>query len=258
MRSDLTSTPAADGTPRTRTLTAAQHPLALALLATAALGTSLGLAQGTAFADGEGAPHAPSAPHASRPGPALVNPPSARPGGEVDVHVDGCGDDTGLARSPAFADDAPLRLAADGGLTARATLSASAEQGAHGVTVSCDGGRVARGSVTVDDAAPAPGPPPSPSAPVRAGGGAMADEGTRPGPLTQAAWPVFAAGAALMVAGAALALRRRRAEYRNTTPTPAPDAHPATGPATSPLPPDTGTDTSNARGAADRAAEADS
>ncbi|MBR7679200.1 hypothetical protein KDA82_40990, partial [Streptomyces daliensis] len=77
-------------------------------------------------------------------------------GGEPQGRVVGEGGGTGEARVVPAAVDVDIDLAADGGLTARATLSASAEQGAHGVTVSCDGGRVARGSVTVDDAAPAP------------------------------------------------------------------------------------------------------
>ena len=107
-----------------------------------------------------------------------VSPHAVAGGGRVGLQVDACEEDTGVAYSDAFDQDAELKASADGGLYGEARIRRSAEPGRYRVTVDCDGEQgIARGWFrVVAHASPSPTPTPaSPSAPVRAGGGGTAD-----------------------------------------------------------------------------------
>jgi hypothetical protein len=150
-------------------------------------------------------------------GTVSVTPAGTTPGGEVDLRVSGCEGKTGTAKSEVFVDEVPLARVAEG-LVGDARVSSAASPGSYAITVDCDGASaVAEGTLQVGTATAAPTA--SPSAPVRAGGGAMAAER----PPAQAAGPpshgggldrlqsaglVLAGGAALALTGRALHRRR--------------------------------------------------
>ncbi|MEU0844954.1 hypothetical protein ABZ370_36560 [Streptomyces sp. NPDC005962] len=148
-----------------------------------------------------------------------VSPLAIPPGTEVEVRAFGCQGTAATATSPVFVDDAELTPDGDG-LFSEATIRSTATKGAHRVAVDCGDAAPGLG--------PGPGPgigtgkvsvaverPPSPVAPVRAGGGGA------PRPAgAEDRWPrdgmggaeayglVLSGGTAVAVAG--LAVRRRR------------------------------------------------
>ncbi|MFI0821563.1 hypothetical protein ACH4TX_39115 [Streptomyces sp. NPDC021098] len=95
-----------------------------------------------------------------------VSPLAIAPGAEVEVRAFGCQGTVATATSPVFVDDA--ELTPDGnGLFSEATIRSTAAKGAHRVAVDCGGGMepgARRVWVAVER-------PPSPVAPVHAGGG---------------------------------------------------------------------------------------
>ncbi|WP_149184738.1 hypothetical protein [Streptomyces sp. TRM49041] len=103
---------------------------------------------------------------------ATVTPAAATPGGDVDVRVEGCDGAAGTVRSAAFVADAELsgRTGEGGPLHGDTTVKSGLASGTYQVTVVC-GGRDHHdaGHVQVSPTAP-----PSPHAPVRAGGGGAA------------------------------------------------------------------------------------
>ncbi|QKV94751.1 hypothetical protein HUT19_25860 [Streptomyces sp. NA02950] len=132
------------------------------------------------------------------------------PGAEVEVRAFGCPGKLATASSPVFVDDAELTPDGDG-LFSEATIRSTAASGAHRVTVDC-GDRVSAAdagekvSVAVER-------PPSPIAPVHAGGGgsAPAEERMREDfGGAEAYGLVLSGGTALVVGGLAVQRRRRR------------------------------------------------
>ncbi|WP_228977076.1 hypothetical protein [Streptomyces sp. DH12] len=103
---------------------------------------------------------------------AAVTPATAAPGADVDLRVEGCAGPGGAVRSPAFVADAELSGGkGDGGpLYGDTTVRSDLAAGSHPLTVVC-GGREHRDAGRVHVS---PEPPPSPHAPVRAGGGGAA------------------------------------------------------------------------------------
>jgi len=148
-----------------------------------------------------------------------VSPLAIPPGAEVEVRAFGCQGTVATATSPVFVSDAELTPDGDG-LFSEATIRSTAAKGAHRVAVDCGdaapglGPGIATGKVSV-----AVERPPSPVAPVRAGGGGA------PRPAgAEGRWPrdgmggaeayglVLSGGTAVAVAG--LAVRRRRQRQR--------------------------------------------
>lgn len=149
-----------------------------------------------------------------------VTPATAAPGGDVDLRVEGCDADSGTtARSKAFVADVELsgREGVGGPQHGDTTVRSGLASGTYPVTVVC-GGRDHHeaGRVQVD-----PSPPPSPHAPVRAGGGgspplaaeapSVAEQG--PGARHTVIGLVLAAVAAVAVA---LSSTRRRRGTNST------------------------------------------
>ena len=139
-----------------------------------------------------------------------ISPLAIAPGAEVEVRAFGCQGAMATATSPVFVDDAELTPDGDG-LFSEATIRSTASKGAHRVAVDCGGGAepgTGRVSVAVER-------PPSPVAPVSAGGGGAprpTDEGQPRrdgiGGGATAYGLVLSGGTAVAVAG--LAVRRRR------------------------------------------------
>lgn len=139
-----------------------------------------------------------------------VNPGSVGPGGDVDVRTQDCDRaQSGTVNSSAFV--APVRLApaSDGGMYASAVVRSGLASGSYKVSIECNGqshdGEVEVGDGTGDGAFP--------SAPVPAGGGAMAAGVARhaASPAQPAGVPGTVAAGVLAVAGAAgLVMHRRR------------------------------------------------
>ncbi|MET7765606.1 hypothetical protein ABZS71_27635 [Streptomyces sp. NPDC005393] len=142
-----------------------------------------------------------------------INRHALAPGAEVEVRVFGCPSDAATASSPVFVDDAELTPDGDG-LFSEATIRSTATVGTHRVTVDCGGvpayeeGDGSQGKVSI-----AVERPPSPVAPVHAGGG-----GTSPADArlrddfggAEAYGLVLSGGTALAVGGLAVQRRRRR------------------------------------------------
>ena len=154
-----------------------------------------------------------------------VTPRKAKPGEEIDLRVGFCGRG-GQVSSDVFAHDVELRPSADGGLYARAAIRWDARPGSHGIAVTCDPHAPdGRGTVTVidgrgdgdrggspdwDHGRDGHGDlPPSPVAPVHAGGGATAVGGGAGPGASGTAGLALAGGAVLL--GAAVTVARRRA-----------------------------------------------
>ncbi|MFD5388131.1 hypothetical protein ACFWMG_24985 [Streptomyces sp. NPDC127074] len=152
-----------------------------------------------------------------------ISPHALAPGAEVEVWAFGCPDREATASSPVFVDDAELTPEGDA-LFSEATIRSTATKGAHRVTVDCadglaregledregredgKGGMGAMGGVSL-----AVERPPSPVAPVRAGGGGTAPDETRARDDiggAEAYGLVLSGGTALAVGG--LAVHRRR------------------------------------------------
>ncbi|MFH8986647.1 hypothetical protein [Streptomyces sp. NPDC017940] len=143
---------------------------------------------------------------------ARVTPASTAPGARVEVRVTGCAGSTGAAGSGAFAKDA--ELTGQGGRTLSGTTRVrEGVTGTYEITVTCDGHpHQGVGTVRVTTARP------TPTAPVRAGGGgavpltptaAVADEA---GPGTRHAVVGLVLAGAAAVAVALRSIRRRRPE----------------------------------------------
>ncbi|GAA0330506.1 hypothetical protein [Streptomyces blastmyceticus] len=149
-------------------------------------------------------------------GTVSLTPVTSTPGSRVQLRVAGCADDKATATSEAFVSDA--RLAKDSaGLFAETTVRSTTAPGTYTVKVRCDGhGGTAEGRLTIvkhlDERARAhaahavPRTPPSPVAPVPAGGGGTAAAADPPG----VPGLVLAGGTAL--AAAAATRHRRRAD----------------------------------------------
>lgn len=149
-----------------------------------------------------------------------ISPHALAPGAEVEVWAFGCPDREATASSPVFVDDAELTPEGDA-LFSEATIRSTATKGAHRVTVDCaDGlaregreGREGRedGKGGMGGVSLAVERPPSPVAPVRAGGGGTARDETRARDDiggAEAYGLVLSGGTALAVGG--LAVHRRR------------------------------------------------
>ncbi|MFJ6577903.1 hypothetical protein ACIQMY_18235 [Streptomyces sp. NPDC091368] len=111
---------------------------------------------------------------------ATVTPSTAAPGADVDVRVQGCKGTTGAVESAAFVADAELTGRDGGGdpLFGDTMIRSGLEAGDYPVTVVCDGhDHRNAGTVRVgrhEEPSHRPTHPPTPVAPVRAGGGGAA------------------------------------------------------------------------------------
>ncbi|MFJ1995447.1 hypothetical protein [Streptomyces asiaticus] len=172
-----------------------------------------------------------------------ISPRALAPGAEVEVWAFGCPDRVATASSPVFVDDAELTPEGDA-LFSEATIRSTAAKGAHRVTLDCAGGGLVRedgtGADGADGADGAAGQgqngaagdgqggaggvalaverPPSPVAPVRAGGGGTAPDEARPRDdigAAEAYGLVLSGGTAVAVGG--LAVHRRRHPSRTAS-----------------------------------------
>ncbi|MEU8876846.1 hypothetical protein AB0D24_38075 [Streptomyces javensis] len=168
-----------------------------------------------------------------------ISPRALAPGAEVEVWAFGCPDRVATASSPVFVDDAELTPEGDA-LFSEATIRSTAARGAHRVTLDCAGGGLVREDGTGADGAGADGTgadgaggdgqsgaggvalaverPPSPVAPVRAGGGGTAPDEARPRDdigAAEAYGLVLSGGTAVAVGG--LAVHRRRHPSRTAS-----------------------------------------
>jgi hypothetical protein len=153
-----------------------------------------------------------------------VTPQQVKPGEGIDLRVDFCRR-TGQVSSDAFVHDVELRPAADGGLFAQAAIRRDAHPGRYEISVTCDPhapdgrgtvtvvdghGRDQGGGHTGDHGRDGHGyPPPSPVAPVHAGGGATAGDDAGPG--ASGTTGLALAGGAVLLGAAVTVARRRRA-----------------------------------------------
>ncbi len=153
-----------------------------------------------------------------------VTPKEAKPGDAIDLRVDFCRR-SGQVSSDAFAHDVELQPAADRGLYAEAQIRRDARPGRYEITVTCDPHAPdGQGTVTVvdgqgrDQGGGHDGdrgrdghgyPPPSPVAPVHAGGGATAGDDAGLGATGTTGLAV--AGGAVLLGAAVTVARRRRA-----------------------------------------------
>ncbi|MBP8538543.1 hypothetical protein [Streptomyces sp. MK37H] len=150
-----------------------------------------------------------------------ISPRALAPGAEVEVWAFGCPDRVATASSPVFVDDAELTPEGDA-LFSEATIRSTAAKGAHRVTLDCAGGGLVREDGTGADGAGgvalAVERPPSPVAPVRAGGGGTAPDEARPRDdigAAEAYGLVLSGGTAVAVGG--LAVHRRRHPSRTAS-----------------------------------------
>ncbi|EXU65534.1 membrane protein [Streptomyces sp. PRh5] len=165
-----------------------------------------------------------------------ISPRALAPGAEVEVWAFGCPDRVATASSPVFVDDAELTPEGDA-LFSEATIRSTAAKGAHRVTLDCAGGGLVRedGGLVHEDGTGADGAagdvqggadrvalaverPPSPVAPVRAGGGGTAPDEARPRDdigAAEAYGLVLSGGTAVAVGG--LAVHRRRHPSRTAS-----------------------------------------
>ncbi|GAA1107935.1 hypothetical protein GCM10009577_33110 [Streptomyces javensis] len=173
-----------------------------------------------------------------------ISPRALAPGAEVEVWAFGCPDRVATASSPVFVDDAELTPEGDA-LFSEATIRSTAARGAHRVTLDCAGGGLVREDGTGADGVGEDGTgadgaggdgaggdgqtgaggvalaverPPSPVAPVRAGGGGTAPDEARPRDdigAAEAYGLVLSGGTAVAVGG--LAAHRRRHPSRTAS-----------------------------------------
>ncbi|MFI0780603.1 hypothetical protein [Streptomyces sp. NPDC021212] len=141
-----------------------------------------------------------------------ISPLAIAPGAEVEVRAFGCQGTMATATSPVFVDDAELTPDGDDGLFSEATIRSTASKGVHRVAVDCGGGVAEPGAGKVSVAVERP---PSPVAPIHAGGGGAPrptdEEPPRRDGIGGGATAyglVLSGGTAVAVAG--LAVRRRR------------------------------------------------
>lgn len=145
---------------------------ALFALRAAGAATALVLSAGGAAYAGDGEEHRDGEKHRQKV-TALVVPATTKPGGDVDIQVHGCHGKHGSVRSRAFVADAELsgREGRGGPLYGDTTVKSHLDSGSYPLTVHCDGrAHHDAGTVHVTHHAP-----PSPVAPVRAGGGGAAE-----------------------------------------------------------------------------------
>lgn len=147
-------------------------------------------------------------------GSVRVTPSKVRAGGQVNIRVDSCDGDKGLARSEAFISSVALKSAADETLTGDASVRSAVDPGKYTVLVDCYDKTgnlkrsIAEGAfVVLPGGGKSPHPPVRPTAPVKAGGGGTAGEGT----ANSHALPVGLSGAAVLALVGAAVLRRRSA-----------------------------------------------
>ncbi|MGR8010354.1 hypothetical protein [Streptomyces hypolithicus] len=143
-----------------------------------------------------------------------VTPSAIAPGGEVDLRVHVCRGDQATGTSDAFSSPAYFNPAADGGLFAQAHIRSDAKAKDYEIWVKCKNGRgKASGTVTVIHHNK-PTHHPTPTAPVRAGGGGTAQmaaaEEDGPGTPHTVIGLVLAGVAAVAVAYRSV--RRRRTD----------------------------------------------
>ncbi|MFI2299814.1 hypothetical protein ACH5AL_13375 [Actinacidiphila glaucinigra] len=138
-------------------------------------------------------------------GPVRITPGTAGPGADVDVRTDQCDRaKTGTVSSSAFVTPVTLAPASDGGMYASAVVRSGLTPGSYRVSITCDG-KSHEGTLAVTEAASG-----FPSAPVPAGGGAMAAHQAA-AERQPAGVPGVVAAGVLAVAGAAgLVVHRRR------------------------------------------------
>ncbi|KUF17204.1 hypothetical protein AT728_15290 [Streptomyces silvensis] len=180
--------------------------MCIRLLAVSSTGAALGAALAATLAAG------PALAHDQDEVGARITPANAAPGGRVEVAVTGCAGSTGAAGSGAFAEDA--ELTGQGGRTLTGTTRVrEGVTGTYEITVTCDGHpHQGVGTVQVTTSRP------TPTAPVRAGGGgaapltptaAVADEA---GPGTRHAVVGLVLAGVAAVAVALRSVRRRHPE----------------------------------------------
>lgn len=149
-------------------------------------------------------------------GSVKITPAKVRPGEQVNIRVDACDGDKGIARSDAFIASVALKMAADETLTGDASVRSAIDPGTYAVLIDCYDKTgnlkrsIAEGKFTVIRGKPKP--PVKPTAPVKAGGGATAGESD--GMSGTSTTMGLTGAAALGLAGAVL-LRRRRAAARH-------------------------------------------
>ncbi|OAH13388.1 hypothetical protein [Streptomyces jeddahensis] len=162
-----------------------------------------------------------------------VSPSGPVPGSDIELQARGCTGRTAVARSAVFVADAQLTVregvaSGDGSLLyGETTIRSTVTAGTYEIKIACDGREdKAKGSVTVAERSAAttgpaaPSVPPSPTAPVSAGGGGAAaqlaashpdvEEAAGPGKVQAVVGLVLAAVAAVAVAFRSV--RRRRSE----------------------------------------------
>lgn len=142
-------------------------------------------------------------------GSVKITPSKVRAGEQVNIRVDSCDGDKGIARSDAFISSVALKSAADETLTGDASVRAAIDPGTYAVLIDCYDKTgnlkrsIAEGKFTV---IPGGKPHPvKPTAPVKAGGGGTAGESTG----TSGAMPLGLTGAAVLGLAGAVILRRR-------------------------------------------------
>jgi LPXTG-motif cell wall-anchored protein len=203
-------------------VTVPQRARRRSLTATALLATVIavsGAASAPALASGEPTPE-------TIHGIVRVTPKKVRPGEAVDLRVDFC-QHSGQVSSDVFTHDVDLQPAADGGLYAEAEIRRDAHPGTYRIDVTCDPHAPdGRGTVTVVDGHGGrdhgrdhghdghPYPPPSPIAPVHAGGGGTAGGGHAALGASGTTGLALAGGAVLL--GAAVTVTRRRRAHGHT------------------------------------------
>ncbi|WP_431959691.1 hypothetical protein [Actinacidiphila sp. bgisy160] len=138
-------------------------------------------------------------------GPVKITPGTAGPGGDVDVRTDQCDRaKTGTVSSSAFVTPVTLAPASDGGMYASAVVRSGLTPGSYRVAVTCDG-KSQEGTLEVTEAVPG-----FPSAPVPAGGGAMAAHQAAAEQRPAGVPGVVAAGVLAVAGAAGLVVHRRR------------------------------------------------
>ncbi|WP_344265482.1 hypothetical protein [Streptomyces sodiiphilus] len=153
-----------------------------------------------------------------REGSVTVTPISPRPGEEVTIEARGCKGRHATAHSEAFVAEAKLAPRGGGVLSGEAMIRSRIEPGVYPVEVHCEGRRgELSGRVVISGLVPDKpdhhGEHPKPTAPVRAGGGAMAVEESGGAGTWSAAGPVVLAGVALGTVLLAVRRARRAREH---------------------------------------------
>lgn len=145
-------------------------------------------------------------------GSVKITPSKVHAGGQVNIRVDSCDGDKGIARSEAFISSVALKSAADESLTGDASVRSAIDPGRYTVLVDCydKTGNLKR-SIAEGRFVVIPGggnthhPPGRPTAPVKAGGGGTAERNAG----GSSSLTVGLAGAAVLGLAGAAVLRRR-------------------------------------------------